>query len=231
MNPADYPEIDLAPHIEQAVLHPATTTEQVQRACAEAVQHNFASVCVYPAAVAIAVEALHNRSPQVCTVIGFPTGATTAATKLYEAHEAAEQGATELDVMINLGWLKSGRHDELHREIAQICEETGQTVKAILEVGLLAPDEMRQAAEICLDAGASYLKTNTGWFGGATVTAVSALHDLTRGRAGIKAAGGIRTASQALDLILAGATRLGTSRGPELLAQRDRPAIAPEPRP
>ncbi len=224
MNLADHSEIDLAPYIEQAVLHPAATAEQVQQACAEAVQYDFAAVCVYPAAVRTAAEALHGKAPQVCAVIGFPSGATTAATKLYEAREAAELGATELDVVINLGWLKSDRSEDLHRELAQICEETGQTVKAILELGLLSPAEMQRAVEICLDAGVQYLKTSTGWFGGATVEQVRALKDLTRGRVGIKAAGGIRSAQQALELILAGATRLGTSRGPELLHQRDRGA-------
>jgi len=227
VNPADYPEIDLAPYLEQAVLHPAATSEQVQRACAEAVQYNFAAVCLYPAAVRQAVEALHGKAPQVCAAIAFPTGATTAAAKLYEALEAVESGATELDVAINLGWLKSGRSDDVHRELAQICEETGQTVKAILEVSLLTPDELSQAVEICLDAGVRYLKTSTGWFGGATVADVRALRELSRDRVGIKAAGGIRTATQALELILAGATRLGTSRGPELLRQRDRLAEHP----
>ncbi len=222
MNTADYSEIDLAPTIEQAVLHPTATPEQVQQACAAAAQYDFAAVCVYPVAVPLAVEALHGKKPQVCTVIGFPTGATTTMTKLYEACEAADAGATELDVVLNLGWLKSGREEAVHQELAQICEETGQVVKAILEVSLLTPQELRQAVELCLDAGARYLKTHTGWFGGATVEEVRALKELVGDRAGIKAAGGIRTAPQALELLQAGATRLGTSRGPELLHQRDR---------
>ncbi|NJL55875.1 deoxyribose-phosphate aldolase, partial [bacterium] len=162
----------------------------------------------------------HQRSIKVCTVIGFPTGATTGATKLYEAQEAVEHGATELDVVINLGWLKAGQHDAIHREMATICEETGQPVKAILETALLTPNEISLAAEICMDAGVAFLKTSTGWQGGATVAAVQQLYSITQGRVGIKASGGIRTVAQAIALVQAGATRIGTSRGPELVKQQ-----------
>lgn len=219
---AAHSEINLAEFIDHALLHPAATPEQVARSCAEADQFGFAAVCVYPVHVRQAVELLRNKRPQVCTVIGFPTGATTSAVKLYEAQEAAENGATELDVMINLGWLKSGETDKLHRELAEIAEETGQTLKAILEVGLLTDSEKKLAAEICMDAGVAFLKTSTGWYGGATVADVKLLKQLTKDRIGIKASGGIRTVEQAIELILVGATRLGTSRGPDLIRQRDR---------
>lgn len=215
------PDIDIANYIDHAQLSPTATPDQVAKCCGEADQFRFPAVCVYPSAVRQAVELLHGKSTQVCAVIGFPTGATTAATKLYEAQEAVENGATELDVVINLAWLKAGKTNEVHREIAQICEQTGQTVKAILETALLTDDEKRLAAEICMDAGVAFLKTNTGWFGGATVEDVKLLRSLTRGQVGIKASGGIRTVQQALDLIMAGATRLGTSRGVELVRQRD----------
>jgi deoxyribose-phosphate aldolase len=168
-----------------------------------------------------AAELLHGRKPKVCTVIGFPTGATTPAAKLYEAQEAVENGATELDVVIHIGGLKAGKSDEIYREIAEICEETGQTVKAILETTLLTDEEKRLAAQLCMEAGAQFLKTSTGWQGGATVADVRLLSQIARGNIGIKASGGIRTIEQALDLVVAGATRLGTSRGPELLRQRD----------
>ncbi|MFW6358427.1 MAG: deoxyribose-phosphate aldolase [Chroococcales cyanobacterium] len=215
------PDIDIANYIDHAQLSPTATPDQVAKCCGEADQFRFPAVCVYPSAVRQAVELLHGKSTQVCAVIGFPTGATTAATKLYEAQEAVDNGATELDVVINLAWLKAGKTNEVHREIAQICEQTGQTVKAILETALLTDDEKRLAAEICMDAGVAFLKTNTGWFGGATVEDVKLLRSLTRGQVGIKASGGIRTVQQALDLIMAGATRLGTSRGVELVRQRD----------
>lgn len=218
---SDYPDIDIAPLIDHALLNPTATPEQVEKWCQEADRFRFASVCVYPVYVKQAAELLQNRTPKVCTVIGFPAGATTSATKLYEAQEAAENGATELDVVIHLGGLKAGKTDELYQELAQICEETGQTVKAILETTLLTDAEKRLAAELCIDAGAQFLKTSTGWQGGATVADVQFLKEVTRGQVGIKASGGIRTIEQALDLVVAGATRLGTSRGPDLLRQRD----------
>jgi deoxyribose-phosphate aldolase len=212
--------IDLAPLIDHALLTPTATPEQVSQWCADGDRYGFAAVCVYPAHVRQAAELLHQRSVKVCTVIGFPTGATTSATKLFEAQEAVEHGATELDVVINLGWLKSGQHDAIHREIATICEETGQPVKAILETALLTPPEISLAAEICMDAGVAFLKTSTGWQGGATVAVVQQLYSITQGRVGIKASGGIRTAAQAVALVQAGATRIGTSRGPELVRQQ-----------
>ncbi len=217
----NYSDIDIAPLIDHALLDPAATPEQVEKCCHEAERFRFAAVCVYPVYVRQAAELLHGKAPKVCTVIGFPTGATTPAAKLYEAREAVENGATELDVVIHLGGLKAGKTDELYREIAQICEETGQTVKAILETALLTDAQKRLAAEICMDAGVQFLKTSTGWHGGAIVTDVRLLRKVTQGQIGIKAAGGIRTIEQAVDLVQAGATRLGTSRGPDLLRQRD----------
>ncbi|HEY9634558.1 MAG TPA: deoxyribose-phosphate aldolase [Coleofasciculaceae cyanobacterium] len=217
----DYPDIDIAPLIDHALLNPAATPEQVEKSCQEADRFQFASVCVYPVYVKQAAELLQGRAPKVCTVIGFPTGATTPAAKLYEAQEAVENGATELDVVIHIGGVKAGNTNGLYREIAQICDETGQTVKAILETALLTDAEKRLVAEICMDAGVQFLKTSTGWYGGATVADVQFLKKVTQGQIGIKAAGGIRTIEQALDLVVAGATRLGTSRGPDLLRQRD----------
>ncbi|MEB3209802.1 MAG: deoxyribose-phosphate aldolase [Leptolyngbyaceae bacterium] len=212
-------QINIAEFIDQALLNPLATTEQLVQCCQDADRYQFPAVCVYPTHVRKAVELLHNRSPQVCAVIGFPSGATTSTVKRYEAEEAAENGATELDVVINLGWLREGRTDELHREIAEICESTGQVVKAILEMSLLTPAEKKLAAEICMDAGVQFLKTSTGWAGGATVEDVALLKELTRDRLGIKASGGIKTIEQAANLILAGATRLGTSRGADLVRQ------------
>ena len=217
----DYPEIDIARLIDHALLDPAATPEQVEKWCQQADRFHFAAVCVYPVYVKLAAELLNGRAPKVCTVIGFPTGATTPLTKLYEAQEAVENGATELDVVIHVGGVKAGKTDEIYHEVAQICEETGQTVKVILETALLTDAEKRLAAEICMDAGVQFLKTSTGWHGGATVADVRFLKEVTQGQIGIKASGGIRTIEQAMDLVLAGATRLGTSRGPDLLRQRD----------
>jgi deoxyribose-phosphate aldolase len=213
-------DIDIADYIDHSLLDPLATTEQLAKYCNQADQYGFPTVCVYPAFVHQAVELVKNKRIQVCSVIGFPTGATTSAVKLYEAQEAVENGATELDVVINLGWLKEGKTEEIYQEIAQICEETRQTVKTILEMSLLTETEKQLAAEVCLDAGASYLKTSTGWSGGATVEDVALLKKIAKGRVGIKASGGIRTLEQAIALIEAGATRIGTSRGVDLVRQQ-----------
>jgi deoxyribose-phosphate aldolase len=226
MMAADYPNIDIAPFIDHSVLSPITTPEQVEQWCEEAHRFNFAAVCVHPCYVKQAVELLRNKNPHVCTVIGFPTGGTTSAVKLYEAQEAVENGATELDLVMNLGWLKAGKTEEVHQEIATICEEAGKPVKVILETNLLTDAEKKLAAELAMDAGAALLKTSTGWNGGATVADVRLLKQIVRERVGIKASGGIRTHNEALDLIMAGATRLGTSRGIDLLRQRDHPEKA-----
>jgi deoxyribose-phosphate aldolase len=220
LHPDPLPQVEVAPLIDHALLMPTATEEQVIHWCGEADRYGFAAVCVHPCHVRLAREQLQGRPSQVCTVIGFPTGATTSTTKCYEAQEAAENGATELDVVINLGWVKTGQSDRIHREIAEICEETGQVVKVILETALLTPPELQLAAAVAMDAGARFLKTSTGWQGGATVEAVRQLHELGRGRVGIKASGGIRTLEQALLLVQAGATRLGTSRGPDLVQQQ-----------
>lgn len=214
-------DIDLAPFIDHALLAPVATPEMVEQWCEDADRFGFASVCVNPVYVRQAANILHNAKPKVCTVIGFPYGATTSAVKLYEAQEAVENGATELDVVINIGWLKAGRMNDVHREIAEIRDETGQTIKAILEMGLLTESEKRLAAEACMDAGVAFLKTSTGLFGGSTVEDVRLLKDIAKDLVGIKASGGIRTAEQALELIMAGATRIGTSRGPDLIRQRE----------
>jgi deoxyribose-phosphate aldolase len=212
-------DLDLATYIEHSALNPTITPEQIAQYCTEAEQFNFPVVCVYPAAVKYVREILQGKKINICTVIGFPTGANTASTKLFEAQEAVENGATELDVVINLGFLKMGNSEAIYQEIARICEETGQTVKAVLETNVLTNTEKRLAAEICMDAGVSYLKTNTGWFGGATVADIKMLYNITKGRVGIKASGGIKNLDQAIELIEAGANRLGTSKGVNLMQQ------------
>ena len=212
--------IDIATYIDHTLLKPSAIPDEVKQVCQQAWQYNFPSVCIYPISVRQAKELLHDKKPDVCTVIGFPSGAVSSAVKLYEAQEAVENGATELDVVINLGWLKAGESSKIYDEIAKICSETGQTVKAILETTVLSDEEKRLAGEICLDAGVAYLKTSTGWFGGATVEDVKILSEITKGQIGIKASGGIRTYEQAIALIQAGATRLGTSRGVDLLKQQ-----------
>ncbi|PZU98473.1 MAG: deoxyribose-phosphate aldolase [Pseudanabaena sp.] len=206
-------DINPAAYIDYALLDPAAVNEQVDRVCDEADRLGFASVCLYPCNIKRARERLLKSRVEICTVIGFPSGATTSAVKLYEAMEAVENGATELDVVINLGWLKSGQTNLLHQDIAQICEESGKPVKAILELSMLTPEEQELAAEVCMDAGVAFLKTGTGWAGGATVEMVKFLKEISNGKVGVKASGGIRTREQAIALINAGADRIGTSHG------------------
>jgi deoxyribose-phosphate aldolase len=212
-------EVNPAPYIDHALLDPTATTEQIDQACDESDRYGFASLCVYPCYVKRAAEQLNKKRVIVSTVIGFPSGASTPSCKLYEAQEAVENGAKELDVMINLGMIKSGNGDALLAEIAQICEITRVPVKAILEMNLLSQDEQVLAAEVCLEAGVMFLKTSTGWAGGATIEQVKLLKSIAGDKVGIKASGGIRTLEQAIAFIDAGATRLGTSRGVEIMAE------------
>jgi deoxyribose-phosphate aldolase len=220
-----YTDIDPAAYIDHTLLDPTASRDRISELCHQADRYNFASVCVYPCYVHHAAEILHHKRPAVSTVIGFPSGATTSATKLYAAQEAVENGADELDVVINLGWLKDGETEAVHREIAEICEHTGQPVKAILEMSLLTVAEQQLAAEICMDAGAAFLKTSTGWAGGATLEQIKLLKSITKGRIGIKASGGIRDLDQAIALIEAGATRIGTSRGIKIMAELVNPDL------
>jgi deoxyribose-phosphate aldolase len=212
-------DVDLAPTIDHSLLNPQATDDYVRQWCAEADRFQFASVCVYPSQVRLATECLHGKRPAVSTVIGFPTGATTASVKLYEALEAVENGATELDVMINLAQLKQGQTNEVYRAIAEICEESNVLVKAIIETNLLTPEELPLAVNLCIDAGAGYIMTGTGWNGGVTLDTVRQLKSLAKEQIGIKAAAGIKEMDFAIDLIVEGATRLGTSYAIAMLQQ------------
>ncbi|MDJ0556430.1 MAG: deoxyribose-phosphate aldolase [Microcoleaceae cyanobacterium MO_207.B10] len=217
----EQPEIDISPFVDHSLLTITATLEEVSKFCADADKFRFPSVCVYPFYVKQVAEFLHGKYPKVCSVIGFPTGLTTGNAKMYEAQEAAENGASELDVMINLTYIKTGQTNQIYREIAEICEETGKTVKAILEMAWLTEAEKQLVTEVLMDAGVAFIVTNTGWYGGAKVADVQLLKEITKTNVGIKAAGGIKTYEQAANLVLAGATRLGTSRGLELIYQQN----------
>jgi deoxyribose-phosphate aldolase len=218
---SSHPDIDLAEWIDHTLLDPLATTEAIAELCDQADRLHFPAVCVYPIHVKQAVELLHRKNPKVCTVIGFPSGAMTSTVKRYEAQEALENGAQELDVVIHLSGLVQGQVDAVHQDLADICGLSEVPVKAILEMTRLNEAQKRLAVEICMDAGVAFVKTSTGWHGGATVEDVKLLKALTRDRVGIKASGGIRTVDQALALIEAGATRLGTSHGVEIMRMRE----------
>ncbi|MBW4654417.1 MAG: deoxyribose-phosphate aldolase [Kaiparowitsia implicata GSE-PSE-MK54-09C] len=215
-----YADIDLAPFIDHTLLVVTATPQHIAKWCDEAERFKFASVCVAPVHVPQAVELLRTSNTLVSTVIGFPTGATTSAVKLYEAQEAIDRGAAELDVVINLGWLKQGMLDDVHRDLAAICDQ-GHPVKAIVETPLLTEAEKQIVVDICVDAGAAFVKTCTGWNGGVTVADVALLKAAAKDRVAIKASGGIRTTEQAMDMVLAGASRLGTSYGAAIMNPPD----------
>ena len=211
---ADRP--DLAPLIDHALLDPHHGSSAVRQCCEEARHFGFAGVCVASRWVASAREQLplegKGASPQLIAVVGFPFGAVPAAVKLAEAVAAAEAGADELDVVPDFGALADRQSTPIHDELAAICE-LGVPVKVILEVGRLDPDALALLVEISIDAGARFLKSGSGFGPAVTVEHIEQLRHLARGRAAIKASGGIANLEQALALVEAGATRLGTSRG------------------
>ncbi len=211
---ADRP--DLAPLIDHALLDPHHGSSAVRQCCEEARHFGFAGVCVASRWVASAREQLpldgKGASPKLIAVVGFPFGAVPAAVKLAEAVAAAEAGADELDVVPDFGALADRQSTPIHDELAAICE-LGLPVKVILEVGRLDPDSLALLVEISIDAGARFLKSGSGFGPAVTVDHIEQLRQLARGRAAIKASGGIANLEQALALVEAGATRLGTSRG------------------
>ncbi len=225
MAPSEIQDFDLAAAIDHTLLIPAASADQITQWCAAAEHYRFPTVCVHPCYVRQAVEHLYNSSVQVTTVIDFPLGISPGEVKLYQAQLAVEMGAAALDVKLNLCLLKNGDLEALNTEIAQIVEETGVPVKAILETALLTDQEKQQVAEVCIDAGVSYLMTSTGWTQGATAADVRLLWEITQGGVGVKAAGGINTVEKAIQMLEAGATRLGTSYGVELMDQMKAAAL------
>ena len=208
-------EINLAGYIDHTLLKPEATAEDIARLCAEARRYNFAAVCVNPVYVKRACELLRGSGVRVSAVVGFPLGAATAAVKAFEAGEAAANGADEIDMVIHVGALKSGAVDYIREEIAAVVKAArGRTVKVILETGLLTDDETIAACRAATKAGAHYVKTSS-WFGlgGATSADVRLMRNAVGPGMGITASGGIRTREAALEMISAGATRIGTSSG------------------
>jgi deoxyribose-phosphate aldolase len=212
---------DLAPLIDHALLDPRQGQEAVQRCCAEALQHGFAGVCLASRWVPQARRWLGNRGAvRLVSVVGFPFGAVAAEIKRAEAEWAVEQGADELDLVPDFALLIDGELTALHDSIASVVE-LGLPVKLILEAGELAPENLANLVEVALDAGVTYLKTGSGYGSPVEPALLRQLKQLAQAKAKLKASGGIRNLEQALALVEAGAERLGTSRGVELVrAQR-----------
>lgn len=206
-------------YIDHTLLKPEATGAQIEALCREAAEYRFASVCVNPVHVAPARRLLEDSTVAVCTVIGFPLGATETDVKVYEAARAVESGADELDMVIPIGALKAGDHEAVRRDIAAVVEAAqGRLVKVIFECCLLSDEEKRIACRLSRDAGARFVKTSTGFStGGATLSDVRLMREEVAEDLGVKAAGGIRTYEDAIAMLRAGATRIGTSAGVQIV--------------
>jgi len=208
---------DLARYIDHTLLRPDATAADIDRLCAEAREYQFAAVCINPAWVRRAAESLHGTDVAVASVVGFPFGATTTEIKAMEARRAIRDGAREIDMVINVGALKSRLHDLVREDIARVsdaCREAGALNKVIIETALLTDEEKVIACRLAQQAKADYVKTSTGYAsGGATVFDVALMRETVGPRMGVKAAGGIRTAEDVEEMIAAGASRIGASAG------------------
>lgn len=216
-------EGDLATCIDHTLLRPEATYEQVAQLCREAAEHRFASVCLNPAHVAAAAALLRGTGVAVCTVVGFPLGATTTEVKVFETRQAIQAGASEIDMVIHVGALKSGDWEAVERDIRLVALECGRDalLKVIIEAALLSDAEKVQACAIAQLAGADFVKTSTGFGpGGATLHDVALMRRTVGEDLGVKAAGGIRDLETAESMIAAGADRIGASASVKILRER-----------
>ncbi len=213
--------LDLARYIDHTLLKPDATAGEIDRMCDEAMEYGFASVCINPTWVKRASERLRGSDVKVCTVIGFPLGATPPEIKAMEARRALRDGAREVDMVINIGALKSGDHDLVETDIAKVVDaahEGGAIAKVILETALLTDEEKVVASALARKARADFVKTSTGFGGGgATVYDVALMRETVGPKMGVKASGGVRTLEDAEDMIAAGATRIGASAGVQIV--------------
>jgi deoxyribose-phosphate aldolase len=214
---------DLARMIDHTLLRPEATPEQIIGLCSEARECSFAAVVVNPCYVALAHSHLEESKVKAATVVGFPLGATLTSVKGFEAEEALRLGAGEIDMVLNIGALKSGDRDLVLSDIRSVADVThahAGLLKVILETGLLTDDEKKMACELSVAAKADFVKTSTGFLGGgATVADVALMRRIVGNAAGVKAAGGIRTADDAKAMIAAGANRIGTSSGVSIIRE------------
>ncbi len=206
---------ELAKYIDHTLLKPQAGKEEIEKICSEAREHGFAAVCVLPYYVQLAKNLLEETGVLVATVVGFPLGATYTSAKVNEVKMALKAGADEIDMVINFPALLDGDEDEVRNDISQVVEAAeGKPVKAIIETCFLNKEQKIKATRIAQEAGVEYVKTSTGFgSGGATVEDVRLFRETLQGKAKIKASGGIRDREKALEMIEAGADRLGTSSG------------------
>ncbi|MGG3771623.1 deoxyribose-phosphate aldolase [Heyndrickxia faecalis] len=212
---------NLAAYIDHTLLKPEATEKDILKLTAEAAQYHFASVCIHPYWVKLAARELAGTGVKVCTVIGFPLGATTAETKAFETKKAIGDGADEIDMVINIGALKSGDTEAVEADIRAVVEAAqGKLVKVIIETCLLTNEEKELACRLSVKAGAHFVKTSTGFStGGATIEDVKLMRQTVGDKAGVKASGGIHTKAEAEAMIEAGATRIGASSGVKIVSE------------
>jgi deoxyribose-phosphate aldolase len=207
--------MDIASYIDHTVLAADAGQEKIAKLCEEARRWKFASVCVNTCWTAFCAEKLRGTGVNVCSVVGFPLGAMCTKAKAYEAACAVEAGATEVDMVINVGWLKDGKYDLVENDIREVKKAcAGKLLKVIIETCLLTDEEKVRACELSVKAGADYVKTSTGFSkGGAKAEDVALMRKTVGKNTGVKASGGIRTYEDAMKMIEAGASRLGCSAG------------------
>ena len=205
--------------IDHTLLKPDASIEAIEKLCEEALKYDFASVCVNPGFVPLCAKLLKGSNVKVCTVIGFPLGATLPSVKVYETKEAVREGADEIDMVINVSQLKAKNDAYVYQEIKDIkaaCD--GKLLKVIIETCLLTDEEKVRACELSVKAGADFVKTSTGFSpGGATAEDVALMRKTVGPHIGVKASGGVRTHEDMVEMVKAGANRIGTSNGVKLL--------------
>ena len=211
--------MDYNKYIDNTLLKADATKEQIISLCEESKKYNFKSVCVNPDYIKLSKECLKGSDVLVCTVIGFPLGSMTTEAKIFEAKDAIEKGADEIDMVINISKLKDKDNEYVYNEIKKIKEACGtHTLKVILECCLLTDEEIVRASKIAKEANADFVKTSTGFsLHGATLKDVKLMRETVGPNMGVKAAGGVRTKEEMIEMIEAGATRIGTSSGPKLM--------------
>lgn len=209
----------LSKYIDHTLLKPDSTKEQILKLCKEAIEHDFASVCVNPYWVSFCKEQLQKCDVKVCCVIGFPLGATTSETKAFETKQVFEAGADEVDMVINIGALKDQDYASVEKDIKAVVEAAnGHCVKVILETCLLTDEEIVKACECCVNAKATFVKTSTGFStAGANPRVVKLMKDTVGDKCLVKAAGGVKCQEDMLKMIENGADRIGTSSGVKLM--------------
>ncbi|WP_409478577.1 deoxyribose-phosphate aldolase [Pseudobdellovibrio sp. HCB154] len=206
---------DIAQYIDHTLLKPEATRAQIQKLCEEALVHKFYAVCVNSSMISVCKEILKNSAVKIAAVIGFPLGACDTSTKVFETTRALNLGATEIDMVVHLGAVKSQDWSYVEKDIKDVVMAAqGHPVKVILETHMLTEEEKRKVCEISLHAGAHFVKTSTGFSGGgATVEDVTLMKSIVQSKAQVKASGGVRDFDAAVKMITAGATRIGTSSG------------------